>query len=40
MLEKLYAVPPQEGVTTRYSPAQCCGTKMHRIAGNPDDAHV
>ena len=40
MLEKLYAVPPQEGVTTRYSPAQCCGTKTHRIAGNPDDAHI
>ncbi|MBH0180504.1 MAG: IS1 family transposase [Nitrospira sp.] len=40
MLEKIYAVPPQEGVTARYSPAQCCGTKTHRIAGNPDDAHI
>jgi IS1 family transposase len=40
MLEKLYAVPPREGVTTRYSPAQCCGTKTHRITGNPDDAHI
>lgn len=40
MLEKLYAVPPREGVTTRYSPAQCCGTKTHRIAGNPEDAHI
>ena len=40
MLEKFYAVPPQEGVTTRYSPAQCCGTKTHRITGNPDDAHI
>lgn len=40
MLEKIYAVPPQEGVTTRYSPAQCCGTKTHRIAGNPNDAHI
>ena len=36
MLEKLYAVPPQEGVTTRYSPAQCCGTKTHKIMGNPN----
>ncbi len=40
VLEKIYAVPPQEGVTTRYSPAQCCGTKTHRIAGNPDAEHI
>ena len=40
MLEKLYANPPQEGRTTRYSPAQCCGTKTHRITGNPDDAYI
>ena len=40
MLEKLYASPPQEGATTRYSPAQCCGTKTHRIAGNPDTKHI
>jgi len=40
MLENLYAVPPQEGVTTRYRPAWCCETKTHRIAGNPDDAHI
>ena len=40
MLEKLYAAPPQEGATTRYSPAQCCGTKTHRIAGNPDSKHI
>lgn len=40
MLEKIYAVPPQEGITTRYSPAQCCGTKTHRIAGNPDGEHI
>jgi IS1 family transposase len=40
MLEKLYAAPPQEGATTRYSPAQCCGTKTHRIAGNPDGKHI
>ena len=40
MLEKLYANPPQEGRATRYSPAQYCGTKTHRITGNPDDAHI
>jgi len=40
MLDKLYAVPPQEGVTTRYSPAQCYGTRTHRIMGNPDDEHI
>jgi IS1 family transposase len=40
MLEKIYAASPQEGTTTRYSPAQCCGTKTHKITGNPDDAHV
>lgn len=40
VLEKIYSAGPQEGTTTRYSPAQCCGTKTHRIAGNPDDAHI
>ncbi|MGH7259382.1 MAG: IS1 family transposase [Nitrospiraceae bacterium] len=40
MLEKLYAVPPQEGVTTRYSPAQCCGTVTRKIMGNPDKTHI
>ena len=40
MLEKLYAVPPQEGVTTRYIQAQCRGTKTFRITGNPDNAHI
>ena len=40
MLEKIYAVPPQEGVTTRYSPAQACGTKTHRITGSPDSDHI
>ncbi|MGH7227652.1 MAG: IS1 family transposase [Nitrospiraceae bacterium] len=40
MLEKTYAVPPQEGVTTRYSPAQCCGTRTHRIMGHPDGQHI
>ncbi len=40
VLEKIYAAPPQEGATTRYSPAQCCGTRTHRIMGNPDAQHV
>lgn len=40
MLEKIYAAPPQEGVATRYSPAQCCGAKKNKITGNPDQAHV
>lgn len=40
ILEKIYAAPPQEGVTTRYSPAQCCGTRTHRIAGNPNSTHI
>jgi hypothetical protein len=40
MLEKIYAAPPQEGATTRYSPAQCCGTRTHKIMGNPDSRHI
>lgn len=40
MLEKIYAAPPQEGTTTRYSPAVCCGTLTHRIMGNPDSEHI
>jgi hypothetical protein len=40
MLEKIYAAPPQEGAATRYSPAQCCGTRTHRIMGNPDEAYI
>src|SRR5581483_12502212 len=40
VLEKLYEAPPQEGATTRYSPARCCGTRTHRIAGNPDQEHI
>jgi IS1 family transposase len=40
MLEKIYTAGPQEGTTTRYSPAQCCGTHTHRIAGNPDSEHI
>jgi IS1 family transposase len=40
MLEKIYSAPAQAGVTTRYSPAQCCGAKKHKMIGNPDIAHV
>jgi len=39
MLEKLYATPPQEGAS-RYSPAQCCGTRTHRVMGNPNPEHI
>ncbi len=39
MLEKIYAAPPNEG-TTRYSPADCCGTKTHKVMGNPDPEHI
>ena len=40
VLEKIYMAGPQEGATTRYSPAQCCGTRTHTIMGNPDSQHV
>jgi len=40
VLEKLYAAAPQAGTTTRYSPAECCGTRTHKIMGNPDSRHV
>src|SRR5207249_7776441 len=39
VLEKLYAAPPQEGAT-RYSPAQCCGTRTHKVMGTPDPEHI
>lgn len=39
MLEKLYTNPPSEGAT-RYSHAQCCGTKTRKIMGNPDGQHI
>lgn len=35
MLHKIYAEPMGEGNERRYSPAQCCGTKVKRISGNP-----
>jgi IS1 family transposase len=40
VLEKIYASPPREGATTRYSPAQCCGTRTHTIMGSPDSEHI
>lgn len=39
MLEKLYTNPPSEGAT-RYSPAQCCGTRTSRVMGDPDGQHI
>jgi IS1 family transposase len=39
MLVKLYRNPPQ-GNETRYSPGECCGTRMVEISGNPDPNHV
>ena len=40
VLERIYAAAPQAGTTTRYSPAECCGTRTHRVMGNPDSQHV
>jgi len=39
MLDKIYSMPPREG-QSRYSPAECCGTKKKKILGNPDMAQV
>jgi IS1 family transposase len=39
MLDKIYSSPPNKG-TTRYSPAECCGTRKIKIKGNPDIAQV
>ncbi len=35
MLDKIYTNPPREG-SVRYSPAECCGARKVKIAGNPD----
>ena len=40
VLEKIYAAGPQEGTTTRYSPAQCCGTRTHKVTGNPNEDYI
>jgi len=39
MLDKIYNAPPTDR-TTRYSPAECCGTRKMTIKGNPDMAQV
>jgi IS1 family transposase len=39
MLQKLYASPPTEG-RARYSPAECCGTRTHRVSGHPEGAQI
>lgn len=39
MLDKIYSSPPNKG-TTRYSPAECCGTRKIKINGNPDIAQI
>jgi IS1 family transposase len=38
MLVKLYGTPPE--AQTRYSPAECIGTRRQEITGNPDPKHV
>lgn len=39
MLDKIYNAPPNQG-TTRYSPAECCGTRKIKVKGNPDMRQV
>jgi IS1 family transposase len=39
MLVKLYASAPV-GNETRYSPAECCGTRTAKIAGDPEPQHI
>ena len=39
MLIKLYS-NPQAGNENRYSPGECCGTRMERVTGDPDPKHV
>lgn len=39
MLDKIYNAPPNQG-TTRYSPAECCGTRKIKVKGNPDMKQV
>src|SRR6266852_4789172 len=40
MLVKLYGGEPASKPETRYSPAQCVGTRRDAISGNPDPEHV
>ena len=39
MLDKIYNAPPNQG-TTRYSPAECCGTRKIKVKGSSDIAQV
>jgi len=39
MLDKIYSTPPNKG-TTRYSPAECCGTRKIKVKGKADIAQV
>lgn len=40
-LIKLYgAEGAKENPETRYSPGECCGTRVNAICGNPDPAHI
>ena len=39
MLDKIYSAPPNKG-PTRYSPAECCGTRKLKVKGNPNMAQV
>lgn len=39
MLDKIYNAPSTSG-TTRYSPAECCGTRKLKVKGNPDMTQV
>jgi hypothetical protein len=39
MLVKIYGGAP-DGMKGRYSPAECIGTRMMRVEGNPDPKHV
>ncbi len=39
MLEKIYNAPPSKG-TTRYSPADCCGSRKIKVQGNPNMSQV
>ena len=40
MLVKIYAGVPAEAANTRYSPAECVGTKSEVCCGNPDAAKI
>ena len=40
ILVKLYGAEGGVSSEKRYSPAQCTGTRKHRIEGSPDPAHV